>query len=509
MKIKTTLLLLSVMFIILIVIIGFIMFQTFNQINKAVAEGNNADEIVKDVFELNIVTSEYLIHPEIRMNQQWWLKYNSLGILLKDIKRKERHPEHLLLLETIISDYKALSSIFLQLQDNIAIRKKLIIQNKPQSEINVILAVKERLVVESLMWSQKIATIAFKLSAWNEQKIAQTQQKANLIILFSIIGIAVFSSYISFLSIRSITRPINELIKGTEIIGKGNLKHKIDIKSKDEIGELATAFNKMTASLEVVTTSRDELNQEIAERKKAEEELEKHTLKLEAANKELEAFSYTVSHDLRSPLRAIDGFSKILAEEYASTLDQEGQRLLKVISANVGKMGKLIDDILSLSRLGRKTMTFQTIDLNKLVKKIQEEIMVEGSDRTIHWQIKKLPSIRADLTLIQQVFTNLMTNAVKFTQTRKTAEIEIESKTDDGQLILYVKDNGVGFNMQYVDKIFEVFQRLHRDDEFEGTGVGLAIVRRIVQRHEGRIWAEAEVDKGATIFFTLPQKGEN
>ena len=237
--------------------------------------------------------------------------------------------------------------------------------------------------------------------------------------------------------------------------------------------------------------------------------LEKTTQQLQVANKELESFSYSVSHDLRAPLRAIDGFSKILMEDYDEKLDEEGQRILKVVTDNTQKMGKLIDDILSLSRLGRRAMKFQTVDLNKVVQGIQKEIMADTSDRTIHWQNKKLPNIHADLMSIRQVFLNLLSNAVKFTSTRKTAKIEVGSKTKNDEILFYVKDNGVGFKMKYVDKIFEVFQRLHRDEEFSGTGVGLAIVRRIVQRHGGRFWAEAEVDKGTTIFIALPQKGEN
>ena len=237
--------------------------------------------------------------------------------------------------------------------------------------------------------------------------------------------------------------------------------------------------------------------------------LESTTYRLSEANMDLESFSYSVSHDLRTPLRAIASFSKILVADYSASLDEEGHRIVMVIIDNAKRMGKLIDDILVLSRLGRKAMKIQTIDMNKVVHDIQREIMVKPADRIIHWQIKKLPSIRADLTLIKQVFINLITNAVKFTQTRQTTRIEVGSKTENDELIFYVKDNGVGFDMQYVDKIFEVFQRLHSDEEFKGTGVGLAIVKRIVQRHDGRIWAAAEVDKGATLFITLPQKGDN
>ena len=238
------------------------------------------------------------------------------------------------------------------------------------------------------------------------------------------------------------------------------------------------------------------------------ENLKKESEKLEDANKELEAFAYSVSHDLRVPLRAIDGFSRIVLEDYEDKLDDEGKRLLNVVRENTKKMGQLIDDILLLSRAGRQEMVISPIDMESLVTNIFEELKPSIGDRDVQLEIKSLPQAYGDRTLINQVFTNLISNSIKFTRIREKAIIEVGSEEGKGENVYYVKDNGAGFDMKYIHKLFGLFQRLHGADEFEGTGVGLSIVQRIIRRHGGRVWAEGEIDKGAIIYFTLPAKME-
>jgi light-regulated signal transduction histidine kinase (bacteriophytochrome) len=224
---------------------------------------------------------------------------------------------------------------------------------------------------------------------------------------------------------------------------------------------------------------------------------------LAATVKELEAFTYSVSHDLRAPLRHISGFSKILTEEFGSNLPPGAQHHVQRIQEGTRRMGLLVDDLLNLARVGRRDLSFQTASLKSITNEVIADLVPECVDRQIEWKIGTLPFVECDPALMKQVFQNLLSNAVKFTRPRSQAVIEIGQKDEDGSAVVFVRDNGVGFNMKYCDKLFGVFQRLHRPEDFEGTGVGLATVQRIIQKHGGRIWAEAELDKGATFYFTL------
>jgi PAS domain S-box-containing protein len=257
------------------------------------------------------------------------------------------------------------------------------------------------------------------------------------------------------------------------------------------------------------------ISRDITERKQAEQairklnaDLEKQATQLKDANKELESFSYSVSHDLRAPLRAIDGYTRILVEDYEASLDAEGKRVCAVISAEAQRMGQLIDDLLSLSRTGRKEIHSSKIDMKALAVSVFNDL-IRGEPERIDFQIAELPSVMADPPLIRQVWVNLFSNAIKFTSKKKRAVIQVGSKPGGDEHIYYVHDSGAGFDMEYAGKLFGVFQRLHSENEFEGTGVGLAIVQQIIHRHGGRIWAEGEVEKGATFYFALPRKENN
>jgi len=227
---------------------------------------------------------------------------------------------------------------------------------------------------------------------------------------------------------------------------------------------------------------------------------------LESVNRELEAFSYSVSHDLRAPLRAISGFAHAVVEDYAPRLDEDGKRYLGLIQENAHKMGQLIDDLLAFSRLGRQQMTLTQIDMEALAGTVFNELAAQVPERAIEFVGRHAPHVRADHALIQQVLVNLISNAIKFTRRREKAVVEFGYRPDANGGAYYVKDNGVGFDMRYVGKLFGVFQRLHAVSEFEGTGVGLALVNRIITRHGGRVWAEGEVDRGATFYFSLPKE---
>lgn len=238
--------------------------------------------------------------------------------------------------------------------------------------------------------------------------------------------------------------------------------------------------------------------------KKLNDDLGRKNEELVVLNKELEAFTYSVSHDLRAPLRAINGYSQILLKEHTESVDEETKRLLNIVSVNATKMGELIENLLSFSKMGKRELNKGKVDMEMLVKSVITEIKVTEPGKKVVWDIKELHDCYGDDLLLKHVISNLIANAVKYSGKKDTPIVEIASQIKDNEVIYSIKDNGAGFDMKYYDKLFAVFQRLHRPAEFEGTGVGLAIVQRIVMKHHGRVWAEGALDQGATFYFSIP-----
>lgn len=291
---------------------------------------------------------------------------------------------------------------------------------------------------------------------------------------------------------RSITRPLNQLTTATSAIAAGNYPWRVEVNREDELGILARAFNAMAMQVHHV---QEDLEKKVQER----------TTQLESTNKELEAFSYSVSHDLRAPLRVISGYAAILKEEYNPQLDAEAKRLIDVIMANTKMMGQLIDDLIAFSMMGRKKINYHRVDMKLLAETCFKEVL--ESDETISCQvfIGNLPACYGDGNLLKQVWVNLISNAVKFSSKQPDPKIEIDFREEPFLNIYLIRDNGIGFDMRYITSLFSVFQRLHSRAEYEGTGIGLALVKRVVNKHNGKVWAESTPGEGAVFYFSIPK----
>ncbi len=347
--------------------------------------------------------------------------------------------------------------------------------------------------------------------AFQPIKVLQTQSLITGILLMLPMLLAVYS-----LS-RGIIRPITQLTSATRAIAKGALAHRVTMRSRDELGVLAEAFNKMAEDLDRAAEAERrraqeqaqlnaELTKEIAGRQQAEGKLRDYASQLERSNKELDDFTYIVSHDLKEPLRSLDAFSKFVAEDYGDRLDDEGRGYLQRIRTNAKRMQQLIEDLLAVSRLSQRPNELQTVKVQELIDEVQQRLEYAIQEKHVQLLVEgELPVLVCDRIRLTEVFANLVSNAIKYND-KPACRIEIDCRTTESEYEFAVKDNGPGIEPQYHQKIFEIFQRLGRKEEQEGTGVGLAIVKKVVELHHGRIWVDSTVGVGTTFYFTIPKE---
>lgn len=334
--------------------------------------------------------------------------------------------------------------------------------------------------------------------------VSQRIHQQIYVIMVLVLIVGMFALWLSGRLQKVISRPLTEVARvATRIEQHGDYSQRAPAGGDDELGQLSHAFNAMLDTIEkqnlLLTEAKNNLEIQVHDR----------TCDLEVANKELESFSYSVSHDLRAPLRSISGFTQMIQEDYTNVLDAEGQDLLTRVVNNTQRMSELIDDLLELSRLGRKELHTETVDFDSLVGEVVASLRAGDNQRQIEFKCGALGTVVADQRLLKIAVENILGNAWKYTSKKDKACIEMGKQDIQGKDVFFVKDNGAGFDIAYVDKIFGAFQRLHKCDEFEGTGIGLATVQRIIHRHGGRIWAEAKVDKGASFFFTIPDRDDD
>ena len=318
------------------------------------------------------------------------------------------------------------------------------------------------------------------------------------VVLLIVLGSFVVTVAMSSIFQKRISEPILELARMAHLISdKKDYSVRAPKLTGDELGTLTDAFNDMLSQIQQRDLEIRRLNTDLEQR------VESRTEELLSTNKELEAFTYSVAHDLRAPLRHIDGYVQILLHEFASQLPADGQMYAARIAEGARNMGQLVDDLLNLARVGRQELNCQVTALQPIVNEVIASFRAETTERHIEWRVGELPFVDCDAGLMKQVFTNLLSNAIKYTRPRAQPIIEIGQTQINNEQAIFVRDNGVGFSMKYANKLFGVFQRLHRAEDFEGTGVGLATVDRIIRKHGGKVWAEAELDKGATFYFVL------
>jgi len=446
------------------------------EVEAADQQRRRMSDVARVLNDLRLVTFEYVLYRNQRAYEQERRVAERLERALDAPIFSEPEPSE------ILADLRRRSTetrqLFEELQAN---------SNQRAVDENTQKLYEELISRKLLVLHQESLVDTFRLLDFSNARIAWAQHRVVVVIVVGLALIALATVAAGWLIHRGVLVPIQRLQQATREVASGNWAFRLDIGGHDEIGEMSRNFDAMTTTLRNSFAQIERSNQELA-----------------ALNHEIESFSYSVSHDLRAPLRSMDGFSLALLEDYGDRLDDEGREHLSRIRAASQRMGRLIDELLGLSRVTRTELVLRNVDLGAIARDIANSMQKMHPERAMRWEIDEGLIVHADKSLMQIAMQNLLENAWKFTSKTADAVIRVGSTVKDGRPVCFVGDNGVGFDMTYADRLFGAFQRLHHETEFPGTGIGLAIVHRILRRHDGSIWAEARPGQGATFYFHLP-----
>ncbi len=443
--------------------------QNHLAVARSLADLVQAQQLVRTVVRMRTVALDVATNRTARHEIQWQAGMREFAHTLQPMQTA--YAEEIFLVEAIGLNVKDADQLFRRLLASAPSQ-----QADPTGET---LSNRVRITRALHAVLADVALMGIRLSELQTSEIREARR--NVLWTSAFLVLAMLTILIAYLIVFRIfvLAPVNQMQAATDRVAAGDLEHRVGFKAGNEFGELGRRFDHMTGQLQTSQARQD------------------------AAIKELEAFAYSVSHDLRAPLRGMDAFSQILQKSHKANMDEDALHCLQMIRDNAQQMGRLIDDLLAFSRLSQQPLRKERVDQEALVRAVLRSLVAEHKDRQIDIAIGELPEADADPQLLRQVWINLIANALKYSKGRDTAVIRVGSETTSGVPVYHVQDNGVGFDMRYAHKLFGVFQRLHRAEDYEGTGVGLAIVQRIIARHGGRIWTQAAKNQGATFYFTL------
>jgi signal transduction histidine kinase len=482
----------------LVLVLAFAVYR----VSRAVAATDMTGAIITDAFERLTLRNDYVQSGTERARVQWFSKHERIGRQLAAAAEIFRHPADQQIIGDMMADQESIGRIFSAIVNN---RAK---ANDPARMSQLLHENEERLITQLNTTIYKVVSQARQLHESSREDLLSALRLTAGGIAFVLILVMAAAIITSWTMGRSITEGIQRLRNGAAIIGGGDLDHRIVVKGEDELAELSRAFNAMALRLR---GSYHDLENEIGERKKIEEairelnyDLTAKNIQLETANREMESFIYSVSHDLRQPLRAIASFSQMVQKRLQGGLGEKDKHHLARVIDNAARMNNLIDDMLKLSRVSRQEIKPKQVDMTSIAETVVSAIRETPPARCADITIGAGLIAVADQGLMTAVLENLIGNAWKFTAKTEKACIAFGAVKRDKQTVFFVKDNGVGFDPEHAKDMFRPFHRLHSESEFDGTGIGLSIVERIIARHGGEVWAEGCIGKGATVFFTLP-----